>query len=164
MVDLANVMIRTDIVRKNFYYLDDSFYRKLNITRDFYEKYLGRYNYLIEFKDGYYYTKSIIERKLCNEIVGRYLCHKVELETTPLELRNISIALGLLIIVRGRSFSLKHCVYALTLAVPLIPHELSGILLSSSDRIIIGQLCGAEEAALYSLASTVGMIITVLSV
>ena len=86
MVDLANVMIRTDIVRKNFYYLDDSFYRKLNITRDFYEKYLGRYNYLIELKDGYYYTKSIIERKLCNEIVGRYLCHKVELETTPLEL------------------------------------------------------------------------------
>ena len=86
MVDLASDMIRTDIVRKNFYYLDDSFYRKLNITRDFYEKYLGRYNYLIELKDGYYYTKDIKEKKLCNEIIGRYLCHKVALETTPLEL------------------------------------------------------------------------------
>lgn len=93
----------------------------------------------------------IMENKLLGRVIGNYVLISI-----------ISIALGLLIIVRGRSFSLKHCVYALTLAVPLIPHELSGILLSSSDRIIIGQLCGAEEAALYSLASTVGMIITVL--
>lgn len=86
MIDLTSDKIRTDIVRKNFYFLDDSFYRKLNITRNFYEKYLGRYNYLIELRDGYYYTKEIAEGKLCNEIVGRYLCNKISLETTSLEL------------------------------------------------------------------------------
>ena len=86
MVDLANAMIRTDIVRKDFYHLDESFFRKLSITRDFYLKYLEKFNYLIELKDGYYYTKDIKEKTLCNEIVGRYLCYKVDLETTPLEL------------------------------------------------------------------------------
>ena len=35
------------------------------------------------------------------------------------------------------------------------------VLLNSSDRIIINQLCGARKAALYSIAYTIAMIVTV---
>lgn len=93
----------------------------------------------------------IMDNRLLGRVIGNYVLISI-----------ISIVLGIIVIARGRCFSYKHCAYALSLAIPLIPHELSGILLSSSDRIIIGQLCGAKDAALYSLASTIGMIITVL--
>ena len=42
--------------------------------------------YLIELSDGYYYAKKKDEVKICNEIVGRYLCNKLGLETTSLDL------------------------------------------------------------------------------
>ena len=42
--------------------------------------------YLIELSDGYYYKKKGEEKAICNEIVGRYLCKKIGLETTSLDL------------------------------------------------------------------------------
>lgn len=59
------------------------------------------------------------------------------------------------------SIKFEHFKYGLRLAIPLIPHELSGILLSSSDRIIINNLCGGTETALYSLAYTISLILSV---
>lgn len=74
----------------------------------------------------------------------------------------VDFIVWLYVIFKGRCFSSSHCKYALSLAVPLIPHELAGILLTSSDRIIIRQLCGPTDAGLYSLAYTIATIITVL--
>lgn len=65
------------------------------------------------------------------------------------------------ILLRGRSFKWKYCKYALTISVPLIVHNLSGMLLSNSDRIIIKELCGEEQVALYSLAYTVAMVTSI---
>ena len=73
----------------------------------------------------------------------------------------VDIVFWLYIVIQGKTFSLKMCKYACALSLPLLVHELSGVLLNSSDRIIINQLCGARKAALYSIAYTIAMIITV---
>ena len=51
--------------------------------------------------------------------------------------------------------------YALTLALPLIPHYLSQMILNSSDRIMISYILGDSEAGIYSLAYSVSLIMTI---
>nr|MCR4938995.1 oligosaccharide flippase family protein [Treponemataceae bacterium] len=63
---------------------------------------------------------------------------------------------------RGKCFNWKYIRYALGISVPLIPHALSGTILSSSDRIIITHSCGAEAAAMYAIAYTVSSIASVI--
>lgn len=86
MIDLTSDKIRTDVVRKDFFNEDDAFFDKLNISREKYNSPLGLHMYLRELSDGYYYTKKVSELELCNEIIGRYLCNRIGLETTDLDL------------------------------------------------------------------------------
>ncbi len=76
----------------------------------------------------------------------------------------VNIVLWVSIIAKGRCFSFKYIKHAVFLAVPLIPHVLSGVLLNSSDRVMINSICGSTDAALYSLAYTVSSITSVFSV
>ena len=46
--------------------------------------------------------------------------------------------------------------------MPLIPHALSGIILSHFDRIIINQISGTIETGLYSFAYNIGMIMNII--
>lgn len=87
MIDITSEKIRKDVIRRDFFDEDDSFFKKLNISRERYEKYFGPNGFLVKLSDGYYYTKEVVsEFKLCNEITGRFLCSKVGLATTSLEL------------------------------------------------------------------------------
>lgn len=52
--------------------------------------------------------------------------------------------------------------YALKIDLPLIPHYLAMILLSSSDRIMIGKICGNSYTAFYSIAYNAAMVMTIL--
>lgn len=52
--------------------------------------------------------------------------------------------------------------YALPIALPFIPHLLSMNLLNSIDRIMITKICGPEQNALYSIAYSVGAMVTIL--
>lgn len=66
---------------------------------------------------------------------------------------------------RGKKFfSKKYWLYALKFNLPLVPHYLSQTLLYSSDRIMISRYLGESEAGIYSLAYSVAMIMTMLSV
>jgi O-antigen/teichoic acid export membrane protein len=56
------------------------------------------------------------------------------------------------------SFNNEHIKYSLKFGIPLIPHALSGFILTFFDRIIINQLSGASDTGLYSFAYNVGMI------
>ena len=56
---------------------------------------------------------------------------------------------------------LEHLKYSLSYSLPLIPHELSGLILSQFDRIMINNMVGSAEAGLYSFAYNVGMIMNV---
>lgn len=63
---------------------------------------------------------------------------------------------------KGRRFySKKYWKYALAFNIPLIPHYLSQIVLSSADRLMINNMVGASEAGIYSLAYSVSQIMTV---
>lgn len=61
---------------------------------------------------------------------------------------------------KGHKVKWEYCKYALKIGVPMIPHTLSVNLLSSSDRIMIRELCGAEEAAVYTISYTVASAVT----
>jgi len=56
----------------------------------------------------------------------------------------------------------EHIKYSLFYGVPLIPHALSGFILSYFDRIIINQISGGLSTGLYSFAYNIGMIMNLI--
>lgn len=72
--------------------------------------------------------------------------------------------LGVAMVRRGKKvFCGEYWRFTILFNVPLLPHYLSQVVLSSSDRIMIGNMCGASDAGVYSIAYTVGMIMTLLT-
>lgn len=63
----------------------------------------------------------------------------------------------------NKVFSTKYWKYALAFNLPLIPHFLSASILNQSDRIMISQMIGKSEAAIYSVAYAIGMFPMLLS-
>lgn len=64
---------------------------------------------------------------------------------------------------KGKCFYIKeYWVYALNFNIPLIPHYLSLILLSHSDRIMIQYFLGAAAAGMYSVANQIAAIANVI--
>lgn len=53
--------------------------------------------------------------------------------------------------------------YVLKLNIPLIPFYLSSIVLVQADRIMIGKLVGTSEVAIYSLAYTLSLVMTMVN-
>lgn len=76
----------------------------------------------------------------------------------------MAIALGGATLRRSkRFFCWDYWKFTLAFNIPLLPHYLSQVLLDSSDRIMIGQLCSASDAGIYSIAYSAGMIMTILT-
>ena len=86
MIDLTSDKIRTDIVKMDLSDENEDFFDKLNIDREDYTVPVGYGFYLKKLSDGYYFAKHATEFQICNEIAGRYLCNKVGLETSTLDL------------------------------------------------------------------------------
>lgn len=59
-------------------------------------------------------------------------------------------------------FSTKGWLHALNVQLPLLPHSLSLVVLSSSDRIMINSMIGAAQAAMYTVAYSAGHIMGIL--
>lgn len=55
-------------------------------------------------------------------------------------------------------FNKEYWKFALVFNIPLIPHYLSQIVLSQSDRIMIENMCGRSYVGLYSVAYAIGMV------
>lgn len=65
-------------------------------------------------------------------------------------------------LVKGKQFFQKvYWRYALAFNIPLIPHYLSGTVLSQADRIMINNLSGTDKAGIYSVAYSVAMLMTI---
>jgi O-antigen/teichoic acid export membrane protein len=76
----------------------------------------------------------------------------------------IAVALGGATLRRSKMFFNKdYWRFTLAFNIPLLPHYLSQVVLSSSDRIMIGQMCGSADAGVYSIAYSAGMIMAVLT-
>lgn len=65
---------------------------------------------------------------------------------------------------RGRKlFDREYLLYALKFGIPLIPHNLSHLVLSSSDRIMIQSMVGDSPSGIYSLTYNVGLMMQVIT-
>lgn len=63
---------------------------------------------------------------------------------------------------RGKYFFVReYWKYALLFNLPLLPHYLSGQILSQSDRVMIKQFVGYSSVAMYSVAYNVGMLMNI---
>lgn len=60
-------------------------------------------------------------------------------------------------------FDKKYWKFALAFNIPLIPHYLSQTVLNQADRIMISNIIGSGEAAIYSVAYTVSMMMTIVT-
>jgi O-antigen/teichoic acid export membrane protein len=71
----------------------------------------------------------------------------------------LSIILFLIVILKGRKLVwLDGWKYSLVIGVPLILHNLSGVILQQFDRLAIQKIIGSKETGLYSYAYNLGMI------
>lgn len=90
---------------------------------------------------------------------------KALVRVTVGSITSLAVALVLAIQTQLASRSIVHrqyWAYAIKFNLPLIPHYLSFILLSQIDRIMIASYLGPSEAAMYSVASSVGQALVIL--
>ncbi len=70
---------------------------------------------------------------------------------------------SILNIYKGKKiYDKSRWLFAIKYNVPLIPHYLSMIVLSHSDRIMIDHFCGEEKAGIYSLAYQISSMMNIL--
>lgn len=75
----------------------------------------------------------------------------------------VGIIILIYLLLKGKKwFKINYWKYAIAFNVVLIPHYLSGILLSSSDRIMISRLIGDDKAGIYSISYTCASLISIL--
>lgn len=75
----------------------------------------------------------------------------------------IYIAFYIYIVIKGKGkINYSYWKEAFLFNLPLIPHYLSAYLLGSSDKIMISNLVGNKEAAYYSVAHTIAMVVTII--
>lgn len=77
---------------------------------------------------------------------------------------SIGLILFVTILIKGKKiYSTKYWKYALIFNIPLIPHFLSHFVLNQSDRIMISNMVGKEEAAIYSIAYSISMMMMLIT-
>lgn len=74
----------------------------------------------------------------------------------------INMFLYIIIIVDGKKVKIKFWKYAVAISAPLVFHLLAGYVLNSSDIIMIRNIRGSDETALYSIAYSCAAIIQLL--
>ena len=55
----------------------------------------------------------------------------------------------------------KYWKFALGMAIPLLPHYLSGMILNKGDQIMIGKMVSTSAVAFYSVAYNIGMLVQI---
>lgn len=60
-----------------------------------------------------------------------------------------------------RFFNLKYWKYALFFNIPLVPHYLSQVIITNSDRIMISYFDSDKSAGIYSLGASVAQVVSV---
>ncbi len=80
----------------------------------------------------------------------------------------VTVVVGLVIVVtalkKGKVFYDKEIwKFTFCFCVPLLPHYISEIILMNSDKIMIDRMCGSSDVAIYSVAYTVGSLISMIT-
>ena len=61
------------------------------------------------------------------------------------------------------NFKMEHIKYIANYSIPLIPHNLSGVILAQFDRIMINNIESTASAGLYSLGYNIGMLLLIVN-
>ncbi|WP_414838640.1 oligosaccharide flippase family protein [Carnobacterium sp. TMP28] len=74
----------------------------------------------------------------------------------------IGLLIYVVIMLKGKKFYNKiYWKFALKIALPLVPHALSNILLSQFDRIMVNSYSGSFDAGIYSYIYNLGVVLNV---
>lgn len=115
----------------------------------------GKYKFFVVFSIGSAIIRTLVSVLLVlvlnDKLLGRMCGYMI-----PITIFNF--ILWLFVIKSGKKLSFDCIKYACRISIPLIPHALSGIVLGSSDRIMITHICGDEVTALYSVAYSVSLL------
>lgn len=118
-------------------------------------------------KYKFFVTFSIVTALLRTFVALLLVClwnHKVYArivgDILPFTLFNIT--LWVMVWGRGRCLCKRHIVFALSIAIPLIPHTLAGQFLANADKVMITKYCGAQDNATYSLVYSISALAAVL--
>lgn len=94
----------------------------------------------------------IMQDKLFGRVAGTYI---------PVII--LGIIIFIYIMIKGKAkFKPEYCKFALVIALPTLLHSAAGVILNSSDRVMINSMCGPDDTALYSIAYTCGTIISII--
>lgn len=75
----------------------------------------------------------------------------------------IGLLIYLAIIFKGKKMiNLDYWKFSLKIALPLIPHSLSNVLLSQFDRIMVNSYSGSFDAGIYSYIYNLGVVLSVI--
>lgn len=93
---------------------------------------------------------------------GRSNTSEIKLWSHEITLLLFYIPIYVYILRNGRCFvNLKRWKQTLLLALPLIPHYLAQHVMTSADMIMISEIVGDTEAAIYSVVSNIGKVATI---
>lgn len=90
-----------------------------------------------------------------NKLVGRIIGHYGSMTI-------MNVAVYLYILLKAKKIRIRYWCYAIKLSAPMIVHMLAGNLLNTSDRIMIRNICGNTDVAMYTIAYTCAMVVQVL--
>lgn len=96
------------------------------------------------------------------------LCTEYKAEARVLSYVGVQVLVGLVLYIsnlkKGKALFVKdYWKFALGFNIPLIPHYLSMIILGQSDRIMISRLVGTGEAAVYTVAYNIGLLMQLIT-
>ena len=75
----------------------------------------------------------------------------------------ISFVLYVILMLRGRCvYKKEFWIWSIGMAIPLLPHYLSEIILGHADRVMINTMCGSDKAAIYNIAYQISMVMTII--
>lgn len=123
--------------------------------------------YIYECKDLVFIT---LTSTVLSSIVGAYFVVTVsataESRIIPIIVINacVCIVICFLVFRTGFPFYDKGIwKFALGFGIPMIPHYLSQFILAGSDKLMINSMCGSKEVAIYSVAYSVGNLISLVT-
>lgn len=126
---------------------------------------MGYKKFIYEYKSIVLITVMItVFSSLFGIIVVSFISSTAVGRLLPSVLVNVLAAVIIFLSIQKKShmfFNKKIWLFALGFGIPLIPHAVSQFVLSTSDRLMINAMCGTRDVAMYSIANSVGSIISI---
>ncbi|HFU4458288.1 TPA: lipopolysaccharide biosynthesis protein [Streptococcus suis] len=119
----------------------------------------------------YKYRRLVIvtlAKSIANPVLGLILVSLAEDKATARILSVVIVEVcfcGVIMVyqfLKGKCwFDAKYWKFALGMAIPLLPHYLSGMILSKGDQIMISKMVSTSAVAFYSVAYNIGMLVQI---